>query len=95
MFGFSGPRPLKQVDLKAQMDGQSDRQKVADDFVAAFLHAGIPIAKLEHESILGLIQKYTKVRGCIPKHTGLYAAAQRVGSFHLGAIRKAISGKQV
>ena len=86
---------MKQMDLKAMLDSQSETQKVADDFVAAFLHAGIPVAKLTHPSILGSVQKYTKVRGCIPKNHGLYLAASRTGAFHRGAISKKLEGKKV
>ena len=46
--------PKKQMDLKQQLDGQRHTQKVADDFLASFLQAGIPVDKLSHPSIAGL-----------------------------------------
>ena len=55
--------PTKQVDLKEVLSGLNENQGVADDFVAAFLQAGIPPLKLQHPSIQGLLQKYTKVAG--------------------------------
>lgn len=60
-----GPVSLKQVDLRTQLETQSLGQKISDDFVASFLHAGLPIAKLEHKSIRGLFRKYTKVEGTL------------------------------
>ena len=87
--------PKTQLSLKEQFDGQKENQKVADDFLAAFLQAGIPVNKLTHPSMLGLFKKYTKVAGCIPKQSGLYQSVKRVGEVHLSAIRKQISNKKV
>jgi hypothetical protein len=55
---------LKQLDAKVLLEGQVYNQKVADNFLAAFLHAGIPVNKMSHASIQGLFAKYTKVSGC-------------------------------
>lgn len=40
----SQPAPKKQktADLKDILDGQTEKEKITDDFVAAFLHAGLP-----------------------------------------------------
>jgi hypothetical protein len=43
------------------LDGASEQEKITDDFFASFLQTGIPVNKLDHPSIRGLIEKYTKV----------------------------------
>lgn len=86
---------MKQIDLKEQLDDQNLGQNICDDFVAAFLHAGLPVTKLDHKSIRGLMRKYTKVEGSVQKGASLYRSAQRVLSVHLGAIRKKVQGKKV
>lgn len=53
----------KQADLKEMLSKQGTGQAVGDDFVAAFLHAGIPPIKLQHPSIQGVIRKYSSVVG--------------------------------
>lgn len=59
------PKKQKTADLKGLLDGLGQKEATNDDFVAAFLQAGISINKLDHPSIRGLIQKYTKVSvGC-------------------------------
>ena len=68
---------------------------MADDFVAAFLQAGIPPLKLQHPSIQGLLQKYTKVAGCLPLRSNVCTTPRRVGDIHLGAVRKVASRKKV
>ena len=55
----------------------------------------IPPAKLEHPSIQGLLRKYTTVAGCLPQKSAMYNAARRVGTIHLGAIRKIACGEKV
>ena len=77
------------------MEGQVYNQKVADDFLAAFLHAGIPVNKMSHASIQGLFAKYTKVSGCLPKKSGAYQACSRVREAHLACIRKKLENKKV
>ena len=59
----SDPSPKKQkiVDLKSVMDGLNRKEAINDDFVAAFLQAGIPVSKFDHPSIRGLVRKYTQV----------------------------------
>ena len=57
----------KQVNLEAMLKRQNTAQATADDFVAAFLHAGIPPAKLLHPSITGLLRKYTSVSGLLDR----------------------------
>ena len=75
--------------------GVNENQYVAEYFVAAFLQAGIPPAKLQHPSIQGLLRKYTKVAPCVPEHHGVYIVARRVGDIHLGAVRKIACGKKL
>ena len=87
--------PTKQLDLQKVLSGLNENQSVCDDFVAAFLQAGILPAKLEHPSIQGLLRKCTKVAGCLPLKSAMYNAARRVGTIHLGAIRKIARGKKV
>ena len=61
----TGPSPPKQKQAKIDrmMGKENTNQAVGDDFVAAFLQAGIPLAKLTHPSLSGLFRKYTKVSG--------------------------------
>ena len=86
---------MKQLDAKVLLEGQVYNQKVADDFLAAFLHAGIPVNKMSHASIQGLFAKYTKVSGCLPKKSGAYQACSRVREAHLACIRKKLENKKV
>lgn len=51
----------KTADLKEMLDGLKQQELITDNFVAAFLQAGIPVNKLDHPSIRGLVQKYTQV----------------------------------
>jgi hypothetical protein len=44
------------------LDGANQHEMITDDFVAAFLQAGISVNKLDHPAIRGLIQKYTQVK---------------------------------
>lgn len=61
--GTQPPQEKKQktADLKVLLAGTTTANKITDDFVGAFLQAGIAVNKLDHPSIRGLIQKYTKV----------------------------------
>ena len=36
------------ADLKEVLNGMNEKQKITNDFVAAFLQAGIPLNKLDH-----------------------------------------------
>ena len=47
--------PKKQADLKRMLDNQNEADNISDGFVAAFLHAGIPVAKLDHPSVRGVL----------------------------------------
>ena len=49
------------VDLRQLLDGMNSKDSITDDFVASFLQAGIPLNKLDHPSIRGLIKKYSNV----------------------------------
>lgn len=42
---------------------KSTKDEIAEDFVAAFLQAGISPEKLLHPSIQGVLRKYTTVAG--------------------------------
>ena len=57
----SPPKKQKIGDLKSMLDGSNQTESITDDSVAAFLQAGISVNKVDHPSIRGLIQKYTKV----------------------------------
>jgi hypothetical protein len=54
---------LKQLDLKQSLIKDSVAHSITDDFVAAMLHMGLPVTKLDHDSFRGLLQKYTRVEG--------------------------------
>ena len=79
---FPNDPTLKQTDLKAQLSSQNLAQTITDDFVAAFLHSGLPLTKLDHKSMRGLLQKYTKVEGMCD-------------IIHLGAIECKLQGTKV
>ena len=84
---------LRQMDLGQTFAVQKEDQKIADDFVAAFLQSGIPLAKLNHPSMRGLLKKYTDVSGCIP--TNPYKSVSRVSEVHKAAVRKELENRQV
>ena len=84
-----------QVDLSKMMEGLNTKNHITDDFVSAFLQAGIAINKLDHPSIRGLIRKYTTVHGSVGKGKSLYRNVDRVAACHLGAIRKIIGQKNI
>ena len=46
--------------MQKMMEQLNMTANITDDFVAAFLQAGIPPNKLDHPSIRGLIQKWRK-----------------------------------
>ena len=71
------------------------KENVTDDFVAAFLQAGIAVSKLDHPLIRGLMSKYTTVHGSIGKGAALYLNVDRVCDIHVGANRKIIEGKNI
>ena len=60
---FSCPAPQLQPKVDAQLLQSSVKNKIGDDFISAFMHAGIPLNKLQHPSIKGLFKKYTAVPG--------------------------------
>ena len=59
----SQPAPKKQktADIMETFSQMNTKEHISEDFLAAFLQAGIPPSKLDHPSIRGLIGKYTKV----------------------------------
>ena len=74
---------------------QLNTTHVSDDFVAAFLQAGITPNKLDHPSIRGLIQKYTEVHRSLVKGSALHRNADRVGEVREGAVRSKLQKKLV
>ena len=56
-------KPTIQSDLKIFWDGKLTGDKVAEDFTAAFLQAGISVHKLDHPSMRGLIQIF-QIQSC-------------------------------
>ena len=84
-----------QPDLKDVLTGLNHNQHVNDDFVAAFLQAGIAPNKLDHPSLRGLFKKYTSVEGCLGKGATHYRTSERVGKLHIGAIRNRVKAKKV
>lgn len=92
--------PLKpdasiQLDLNKMLESLNTKDHITDDFVAAFLQAGIAPNKLDHPSIRGLIRKYTTVHGSVGKGKSLYRNVDRVAACHLGAIKKIIGHKNI
>ena len=55
------PKKQKLGNVKTIFTGLNTKEHITDDFVAAFLQAGLPLNKLDHPSICGLVQKYTQV----------------------------------
>ena len=49
----------EQVNLQKMMGELNTKENVTDDFVAAFLQAGIAVNKLDHPLIRALMSKYT------------------------------------
>ena len=84
-----------QPDLKDVLTGLNHNQHVNDDFVAAFLQAGIAPNRLDHPSLRGLFKKYTSVEGCLGKGATHYRTSKRVGKLHIGAIRNRVKAKKV
>ena len=58
-------QPTQQQPLTNVFSKMNTENEIDADFAAAFGHAGIPCDKLGHPSIIGLIQKYTDVAGCV------------------------------
>ena len=85
----------QQASMQTMMDKLNTTAKVSDDFVAAFLQAGIPPNKLDHPAIRGLIKKYTTVHGSVSHGSTLYRNVSRVGATHMAAVRAKVQGKKV
>ena len=81
--------------MQRMLDSLNTTANISDDFVAAFLQAGIPPNKLDHPSIRGLIAKCTQVKGSLSTGSTLYRNASRVGATHLAAVRAKLKGKLV
>ena len=92
------------------LDGANQQEKIIDDWVVAFLRAGIFVNKLDHASSCGVIWGYTKVAtptfllqchflpqisGSIHKGTTLSRSSDRVGQVHLDAVCQKLSGQKV
>ena len=85
----------QQASMRSMLDSLNMTANISDDFVAAFLQAGMAPNKLGHPSLRGLVAKYTQVKGSLSTGSTLYRNAARVGATHLAAVRAKLKEKQV
>ena len=82
----------KQLSLHDIFEGASESDRICQDWVAAFLQAGIPLAKLVHTAIIGVIRKYTEVSGCLKSSSTQSRHVAPVQRIHIAAIRHLVQG---